>query len=135
MSLDIGKEVREGIVILEVKGRLIVGDPVTKLREEVSRSIGIGSANIILNLKDVDYMDSTGLGGMVICFTGAQKAGGALKLVHVNKRNLELLELTNLMQVFSIFADEQDAVNSFFPGRAVKSFDILSFIQEQEAGD
>ncbi len=135
MSLDIGKEVREGIVILEVKGRLIVGDPVTKLREEVSRSIGIGSANIILNLKDVDYMDSTGLGGMVICFPGAEKAGGALKLVHVNKRNLELLELTNLMQVFSIFADEQDAVNSFFPGRAVKSFDILSFIQEQEAGD
>ena len=90
-----------------------------------------GSSNIILNLADVDYIDSTGLGGMVISFTTLQKAGGALKLVNLSKRNIELLVLTKLSTVFELFDDEQDAVNSFFPNREIRKFDILSFVQQQ----
>ena len=131
MSLDIEQRTKEGIVILDLKGRLIVGDPVSSLRETVRQLSANGSNNIILNLGDVDYIDSTGLGGLVICFTTLQKAGGALKVVNLSKRNIELLVLTKLSTVFEIFEDEQDAVNSFFPNREIRKFDILSFVQQQ----
>ena len=71
---------------------------------------------------------------MVICLHALQKAGGALKLVNLNRRNLELVLLTKLSTVFQIFADEQEAVNSFFPDREIKHFDILSFVQQQQGG-
>jgi anti-sigma B factor antagonist len=131
MSLEIEQKIKEGIVILDLKGRLIVGDPVSSLRETVRQLSASGSSNIILNLADVDYIDSTGLGGMVISFTTLQKAGGALKLVNLSKRNIELLVLTKLSTVFELFDDEQDAVNSFFPNREIRKFDILSFVQQQ----
>ena len=79
----------------------------------------------------MDYIDSTGLGILVICFTSLKKLGGALKLVNPNKRNVELLLLTKLHTVFEVFVEVQDAVNSFFPDRQIKHFDILNFVQEQ----
>jgi anti-sigma B factor antagonist len=85
-----------------------------------------------LNLKDVEYIDSTGLGTMVICFMAVQKAGGSLKLCKLNRRNLELVLLTKLSTVFEIFNEEQEAINSFFPDREIKHFDILSFVQQQK---
>ncbi|HUS08250.1 MAG TPA: STAS domain-containing protein [Bryobacteraceae bacterium] len=131
MSLEIEERVKEGIVILDLRGRLIVGDPVSNLREKVRELSAAASTNVVLNLAGVDYIDSTGLGGMVISFTTLQKAGGALKLANLSKRNLELLVLTKLSTVFEIFDDEQDAVNSFFPNREIRKFDILSFVQQQ----
>jgi anti-sigma B factor antagonist len=130
--LEIHEREREGVAILDLKGRLTVGPAATDVREAISNRVGAGQNKIILNLEDVDYVDSTGLGTLVVCFTALQKAGGALKLLNVNKRNLELLVLTKLSTVFELFTDEQDAVNSFFPNREIKRFDILSFIQEQE---
>jgi anti-sigma B factor antagonist len=130
--MEIHQREREGVVILDLKGRLTVGQPATHLRSAITKLSGAGSNRIILNLEDVDYIDSTGLGGLVICYTGLQKSGGGLKLLNLNKRNLELLVLTKLSTVFELFNDEQDAVNSFFPGREIKRFDILSFIQSQE---
>ena len=62
-----------------------------------------------------------------------QKAGGSLKILNLSKRNIELLVLTKLNAVFEVFNDEQDAVNSFFPNREIKRFDILSFVQNQQA--
>lgn len=122
----------EGITILDLKGRLIVGQPAGEVREAITKAQADGKTQIIANLKEVDYIDSTGLGTLVICFTSLQKAGGALKLVHLNKRNLELLVLTKLSTVFEILNDERDAVNSFFPNREIKRFDILDFIQQQD---
>jgi anti-sigma B factor antagonist len=72
---------------------------------------------------------------MVICFTRLQKAGGAMKLVNLNRRNIELLLLTKLSTVMQIFGDEQEAVNSFFPEREIKHFDILNFIQQQKESE
>ncbi|HEX5431007.1 MAG TPA: hypothetical protein VFW83_03510 [Bryobacteraceae bacterium] len=72
------------------------------------------------------------LGAMVICFTALKKQGGALKLVNPNKRNVELLLLTRLHTIFQVFNDVQDAVNSYFPNREIKRFDILQFVREQE---
>ena len=132
MALDIEQREREGIVILDVKGRLVVGEPTSELRETIRRLCSSGTNNIILNLADVDYIDSTGLGGMVISFTTLKKSGGALKLLKLSKRNIELLVLTKLTTVFELFDDEQDAVNSFFPNREIKRFDILEFVKQQE---
>jgi anti-sigma B factor antagonist len=130
--LEIHKREKEGIVILDLKGRLIVGEPATLLRDSIKQEASRGSTKIVLNLAEVDYIDSTGLGGMVICFTTLQKAAGALKLLKLNRRNIELLLLTKLSTIFEIFGEEQDAINSFFPEREIKHFDILNFVQQHK---
>ncbi len=80
-----------------------------------------------------DYIDSTGLGERwSSASTSVKEAGGALKLLNLNKRNIELLLLTKLHTIFEVFSDEQDAVNSFFAGREIKRFDILSFVQANQ---
>jgi anti-sigma B factor antagonist len=131
MSLDIRESSREGVDILTLKGRLTVGEA-SGVREKVSAVAAAGHVNVLLNLEHVEYIDSTGLGAMVICFTSLKKAGGALKLVNPNKRNVELLLLTKLHTIFEVFSDEQDAVNSFFPDREIRHFDILKFVQEEK---
>ena len=129
MSLDIRVTEREGVTILALKGRLTVGEA-SSVREKVNEELAQGKKNLILDLENVDYIDSTGLGSMVICYTTIKKAGGMLKLLNLNKRNIELLLLTKLHTIFEVFSDEQDAVNSFFPDREIKRFDILSFVQQ-----
>lgn len=131
MSLDIRDSAREGVVILALKGRLTVGES-SAVRDKINALIAAGSINVILNLEHVEYIDSTGLGAMVICFTSLKRAGGALKLVNPNKRNVELLLLTKLHTIFEVFSDEQDAVNSFFPDREIHPFDILKFVQAEK---
>ena len=131
MSLEIKQREREGVAILDLKGRLTLGEA-TEFRERVREVAAAGYKNLILNLEEVDYIDSTGLGAMVICFTSFEKAGGHLKLMNLTDRNVELLVLTKLYTVFEVFRDEQDAVNSFFPNREIRRFDILSFVQQQQ---
>jgi anti-sigma B factor antagonist len=130
-NLEIASREKEGVKILDLSGKLTVGGA-SDLREKVSAESAAGSLRVLLNLKGVDYIDSTGLGTMVICFMAVQKAGGALKLYNLNRRNLELVLLTKLSTVFQIFNDEQEAINSFFPDREIKHFDILSFVQQQK---
>jgi anti-sigma B factor antagonist len=133
MSLEISQREREGIVIVDMAGRLTVGQETGALREAILKLSTEGKNNIVLNLEKVEYIDSTGLGGLVICFTTAKKGGGALKLLNLNRRNVELLVLTKLQTVFEVFNDEQDAVNSFYPGREIKRFDILAFVQQSQS--
>ena len=130
-QLEIRSREREGVKILDLSGKLTVGGA-SDLREKVTAETAAGSLQQLLNLKEVDYIDSTGLGTMVICFMALQKAGGMLKLVNLNRRNLELVLLTKLSTVFQIFNEEQEAINSFFPDREIKHFDILSFVQQQK---
>ncbi len=132
MSLDSGQREREGIAIVDLRGRITVGPEATALRETVSRITAAGQKNIVLNLAGVDYIDSTGLGALVMCSTSLRKQGGAIKLLNLNRRNIELLVMTKLATVFEIFADEQEAVNSFFPDRKINTFDILSFVQQMK---
>jgi anti-sigma B factor antagonist len=131
MSLEISEAEREGVTTLSLKGRLTVGEA-SGVREKVTELVAQGRKNLILDLGQVDYIDSTGLGSMVICYTTVKKAEGALKLLNLNKRNIELLLLTKLHTIFEVFSDEQDAVNSFFPNREIKRFDILSFVQQHQ---
>ena len=135
MTLEIQQREREGIIILDLSGRLVVGEATSSLREKIRQLSESGRHNVIVNLQEVDYIDSTGLGGLVISYTTLKKAGGALKVANLSRRNIELLVLTKLSTVFEVFNDEQDAVNSFFPNREIRKFDILSFVQENEGAE
>jgi anti-sigma B factor antagonist len=119
----------EGIAVVDLKGRLTAGVYSETLRDTISGLSQSGKNNLILNMSQVDFVDSSGLGTLVLCFTTLQQQGGALKLVNLSRRQLELMVLTKLTTVFEIFDREQDAVNSFFPGRAIKPFDILEYVR------
>jgi anti-sigma B factor antagonist len=132
MALDITQREREGITILDFRGRLTVGNEATAFREKISALNQAGTHNLVVNLGGVDYIDSTGLGALVMSATSMRRNGGNMKLLNLNRRNIELLVMTKLATVFEIFNDEQDAVNSFFPDRKIKTFDILDFVQQQK---
>jgi anti-sigma B factor antagonist len=132
MPLEINEREREGITILELAGRISVGPEASALREKVAELGAAGKRNLALELSGVDFIDSTGLGALVICATNLRKSGGNVKLVNLNRRNVELLVMTKLATVFEIFSDEQDAINSYFPDRKTKTFDILDFVKKMK---
>ncbi len=133
MSLEIGQRERESITILDLNGRITMGDEVTSFRAMIQKLAAAGpDPKVILNLEHVDYIDSTGLGAIVMGSSAVRNNGGMVKLLNLNRRNLELLVATKLTVIFEIFADEQDAVNSFFPDREIKPFDILEFVKTQK---
>jgi anti-sigma B factor antagonist len=132
MALELHRREREGVTILDIKGRITVGPEATALREAVATAVTDGVRQLVFNLAQVDFIDSTGLGAVVMCSTTLRKAGGSVKLLNLNRRNIELLVMTKLATVFETFSDETDAVNSFFPDRKLNQFDILSFVQQMK---
>ena len=132
MPLEIQRKEREGVTIFDMKGRITVGPEATALREAVAAAVSDSIRQLVLNLAQVDFIDSTGLGAVVMCSTTLRKAGGTVKLLNLNRRNIELLVMTKLATVFETFTDETDAVNSFFPDRKLNQFDILSFVQQMK---
>ncbi len=129
MALEIHQREREGVTVIDLKGRITVGAESGALREQVSQDVAAGIRMLVLNMAAVDYVDSTGLGALVMSATTLRKSGGNVKLLNLNRRNIELLVMTKLATVFEIFTDEQDAVNSYYPDRKLKTFDILDFVQ------
>jgi anti-sigma B factor antagonist len=123
----------EGIPVLDLEGRLTAGVYAGTLRDNIANLSHQGKNNLVLNMKRVDYVDSSGLGTLVLCFTTLQQNGGALKLTNLSRRQLELMVLTKLTTVFEVFDDERDAVNSFFPDRAIHRFDVLEFVRSHTA--
>ncbi len=115
-----------------------MGPEASEFRETVLPVASEAESKLILNLTDVAYIDSTGLGALVFCASAARKSASTIRLLGVNARTLELLITTKLETIFQSFTEEQDAINSFFPDRAVHKFDILDFVREQgvtEAGE
>lgn len=133
MSLHIEERESEGIVILDLKGPLTLGHGDLELRDRLPALQLSGKVNIILNLKGVTGIDSTGLGTLVFGLARLRKSGGRLALVNLNKSHLELFLLTKLAIDFELFDDEQEAIDSFFPERKLKRFDVLEFVQHQGA--
>jgi len=132
MDLSLHERTKEGIVILDAKGQIVAGDGADRLRDRLKAMAEAGSVNAILNLADVDYIDSSGLGALVMSYSALRKKDGTLKLLNLTRRNVELLVLTKLETVFEVFDDEQNAVNSFFPNREIQKFDILAFLQQRK---
>ena len=101
------------VTILDMKGKMTLGDGDELLRAKVNAIIQSGAKKIVLNLGDVPYIDSAGLGEVVRTYTTVSRQGGALKLLNLTKRIQDLLAITKLLTVFDTYDTEADAVTSF----------------------
>jgi anti-sigma B factor antagonist len=133
MPLHIELRELRGISILDLDGSLVLGDENSVFRQSIDELIERGGKNILLNLRNVNRIDSSGLGNLVSAYSQVQKAGGVLKLVGTNSHYVDLLVLTKLITLFPNFDDEQDAIRSFSPdGSGDTGFDILEFVRSEE---
>lgn len=130
-DLPVDQREREGIRLLDLQGRLTIGDSEASLRGAIIALVDAGIVSIILNLADVMEIDEDGAGALVFCYAEIAKSGGALKLLNL-PRHLSLMILTKLDAVFEVFSEEEDAINSFFRSRAINHYDILDWVEEQE---
>jgi anti-sigma B factor antagonist len=103
------------VTIIDVNGRMTLGEGQELLRDKVNSLIQQGKKNLVLNLAEVPYIDSAGLGEIVRTYTTVSHQGGALKLLNLTKRIQDLLAITKLLTVFETFDAEADAVGSFGP--------------------
>jgi len=101
------------LVVIEGVGRLTLTDGHTRLRDQLHVSTGSGAKRFILNLDRVEFIDSYGIGELVRCYSVVRQAGGEMKIAGVQKKILEILEISHLTTVFEIFPEEQAAVRAF----------------------
>ena len=113
MSLKITNREVGGIVVVNLSGRLTLGDASALLRQSLKDLLDGGKKKIVLNLGEVGYIDSSGLGELVSSFTTVRNSGGELKLANLTQKVNDLLTVTKLYTVFEVHNDEQAAVNSF----------------------
>src|SRR3989449_10119784 len=104
-----------GVTIVDLSGRIVLGEGSAGLRDLLRKLVSEGIKKILLNLRNVDYIDSSGLGELVSAFTSMRSAGGVLKLLNLSKRVQALLQITKLSTVFEITDDEATSVKSFSP--------------------
>ncbi|MFQ5793240.1 MAG: STAS domain-containing protein [Acidobacteriota bacterium] len=101
------------VTILDLKGKMLIGEGDELLRERINNLVEGGKNNILLNLAEVPYVDSAGLGEIVRCYTTVSRKDGKLKLLNLTKRIHDLLSITKLLTVFETYDNEDDAVNSY----------------------
>ena len=101
------------VVVLDLKGRVTLGDGDELLKDKVNSLVNRGFKKIVLNLAEVPYVDSAGLGEIVRTYTTVSRQAGSLKLLNLTKRISDLLSITKLLTVFETFDSESDAVRSF----------------------
>ncbi len=101
------------VVVLDLKGKMTLGEGDELLKDKVNSLVNQGHKKIVLNLADVPYIDSAGLGEVVRTYTTVSRQGGSLKLLNLTKRITDLLSITKLLTVFETFDSENEAVRSF----------------------
>ena len=101
------------VTILDLAGTITIDAEAARLKDKVDSLLQQQRTSVILNLADVSYIDSGGLGQLTACYASVAKAGGALKLLSVNKRNHDLLSITRLVTIFQTFDTEDAALRSF----------------------
>jgi anti-sigma B factor antagonist len=112
MTLKMSTRLLDGIVVLDCSGRIIFGEETTALRETVKQLL-TETRQIVLNLANVNYIDSGGLGTLVGLYTSARNAGGSIKLANLTQRVGDLLQVTKLLTVFDVYDGEDMAVRAF----------------------
>lgn len=113
MSLKITNREVGGITVVNLSGRLTLGDASALLRQSLKDLLDGGKKKIVLNLGEVGYIDSSGLGELVSSFTTVRNSGGELKLANLTQKVNDLLTVTKLYTVFEVHNDEQAAISSF----------------------
>lgn len=132
MALKLEQREDQGILILAVVGHLTMGPEDVAFRNVLNSCIAAGKIRIILDCGRLGDMDSVGLGTLVFYHIKLQRAGGGLALLNVSRTHMELLTLLRLDRIFQVFTSEPEAVDGFFPDRAVRHYDILEFVDEEE---
>jgi anti-sigma B factor antagonist len=131
-NLDVHQREQEGVVILDLHGHLVLGCGDVVLREAVETLFKQGNRKLILNLGQVANIDISGAGTILALAEQYQAAGGKVVLLQLAHPHEELYEKARLQAILEIYALELDAVNSFFPDRAVAHYDILDFLDHRE---
>jgi len=103
----------DSVTVVDVSGRITLGEACKELREVIRGELGKGHKHLLLNLADVTYIDSSGIGELVSAFTAVSNQGGQLKLLHLTKKVHDLLQITKLYTVFDVRDDEAEAISSF----------------------
>lgn len=111
--MKINKRERDGVIILEVEGKVTIGKGDVVLRESVHEAIGDRSVKMLINLGQVTTIDSSGVGELVSAFTTVANRGGKLKLVNLPPKVNDILQITQLITVFEVFESEDEAIQSF----------------------
>ena len=111
--MQIEERTVRGVTILDLKGKLTLGDGDALLKDKIHSLLHQGRKHFLLNLGDVPYIDSAGIGEVVRSYATVGQQGGSLKLLNLTKRIHDLLVITKLVTVFETFSVEADAVNSF----------------------
>ena len=113
MQLKLTKRTVDGILAIECNGRIVFGEESSLLRDDVKKAITDGAKRIVLNLGEVNYIDSGGLGTLVALHTTAHNAGGTIKLANLTKRVGDLMQVTKLLTVFEVHNSEYEALEAF----------------------
>lgn len=113
MNLKVSTRQVDGVSIVDCSGRITLGEGSVVLRDTVKDLLSKGQKKILLNLGDVNYIDSSGIGELVSAYTTAKNQGGELKLLKLTKKVHDLLQITKLYTVFEVKDDEAAAVKSF----------------------
>ena len=113
MDLKMHTREMKDIVIIDLSGRITMGEPCRAIRDEIHDVLGQGTNKIVLNLGEVSYIDSAGLGELTSAYTSVKNRDGALKLVNLTKRVHDLMQITKLYTVFDVFDDEKKALASY----------------------
>ena len=113
MSFKVTPRESNGVTLIDVSGRITLGEGSALLRQIIRELLSKGQKRIVLNLADVNYIDSSGIGELVSGYTTVKNQGGELKLLHLTKKVHDLLQITKLFTVFDVHSDEQTAIHSF----------------------
>ncbi|MGA3068617.1 MAG: STAS domain-containing protein [Terracidiphilus sp.] len=113
MALTIASREVGGVAVLDLSGRITLGEGSVQIRDAIRDLLGKGQKSILLDLGEVNYIDSSGLGELVSAYTSARNQGAGLKLLKLTKKVHDLLQLTKLYTVFDIYDDEAVAIASF----------------------
>jgi anti-sigma B factor antagonist len=113
MTMKISTRQVDGVTVVDCSGRITLGEGSVTLRETIAGLLAKNQKKILLNLADVNYIDSSGIGELVSAFTTVRKQGGDLKLLNLTKKVHDLLQITKLYTVFDVKDDEAAAVKSF----------------------
>ena len=113
MALKITERVVDGVTVLALEGRIVLGEESNALREKVKSLIAEGKKKVVLNMANITFIDSAGLGTLVAAHHSAKSQGAALKLAHLGSKFQEVLQITKLLTVFDVYNSEAEAVASF----------------------
>lgn len=113
MSLTVAARKSGAVTILDLSGRITLGESTGMLRDTVRKTLDEGNKNVVLNMANVSYVDSAGLGELVGSYTSVNHAGGRLKLLNLQAKMQDLMQVTKLHTVFEVFENEADCVKSF----------------------